>query len=166
MLKVIRSFRNIPFQKLMTVYAEALQDNGKELYPQLAQEEQLIEAEQDFYNFLRAFFDKDGSIYCIWEENDRFISALRLEPYEDGVLLEALETAADYRRQGYATLLMYAVIEFAKEQGIKKIYSHVHRNNVASIMFHNKTGFVVISNYARYIDGSVSHQCNTFLLLL
>ena len=166
MLKVIRSFRNIPFRKLMVVYFDALRENGMEFYPHLSCEEQLIEAEQDFYNFLIAFFKTDGAMYCIWEENDLIISALRLEPYEDGLLLEALETAPDYRRQGYATVLMHAVSDYVKEQGIQKIYSHVHQNNIPSALLHKKIGFVSVLNYARYIDGSVSHQCNTLLLQL
>ena len=98
-----------------------------------------------------------GSVYAIWVEKDVYVSALRLEPYEDGLLLEALETAPAYRRKGYAEKLMRAVqMEFPQ-----KIYSHVSKKNTASLAVHKKCGFRQVLDYAKYIDGSVVRNAVT-----
>ena len=98
-----------------------------------------------------------GAVYALWVEDGRYRSALRLEPYEDGLLLEALETAPKYRRQGYAEKLMRAV----QEAFPQKIYSHVSKRNKASLAIHEKCGFRQVLDYARYIDGSVAHNAIT-----
>ena len=89
-------------------------------------------------------------MYALWVENGKYVSALRLEPYEDGLLLEALETIPSQRRKRYAQQLIRAV----QAQFPQKIYSHISKKNTASLMVHQKCGFVQILDYAKYIDGS------------
>ena len=161
MLRLIQSMRALPFGALMEVYAESNRENGQEFWPELSQGEQLHRAEQEFYQYLQqVFFETDGAFYCLWEENDRPVSALRLEPYRDGLLLEALETAPEHRRKGYAAALIRAV---QKEVGNRKIYSHVHKGNAASLQTHLSSGFCRISEQAVYADGSVNDRCCTLL---
>ena len=90
-------------------------------------------------------------------ENDVYFSALRLEPYEDGLLLEALETAPAHRRKGYAEKLIRAV----QAEFLQKIYSHVSKKNTASLAVHQKCGFRQVLDYAKYIDGSVVRSAVT-----
>ena len=157
MLLIARKMGELDFSKLMAVYEEGNLANGAELYPDLPEGQRLLRAEQDFYQYLRyGFFTVTGAYYAIWQEKGRYCSALRIEPYKDGVLLEALETAPAERRKGYAEKLMRAVLPMEK-----KIYSHVGKRNAASLGIHKKCGFLRISEQAVYIDGSVNDKCCT-----
>ena len=90
--------RDISFSSLMTVYEEGNRENAAEFWPHLEERERMIQAEQEFYQYLKQiFFPTENARYCILVEQGSYVSALRLEPYRDGLLLEALETAPDQR---------------------------------------------------------------------
>ena len=159
MLHMARSMRELDFSALMAVYIEGNRENAAEKYPELPEGQGLLQAEQDFYQYLReVFFRTPGGCYAIWQEDGRYVSALRLEPYKDGLLLEALETAPEQRRKGYAEMLLRTALP-----GQGKIYSHVHKRNIPSLRIHEKCGFRRISENAVYIDGSVNNLCLTLL---
>lgn len=151
MLYLAKSLQQLHFGKLMEVYTES---NAEK-----AEEADLLQAEQDFYQYLRdCFFTTPGAVYAVWQEQGTYVSALRLEPYKDGLLLAALETAPEHRRRGFACKLIRAVLtEFAE----KKIYSHVNKRNLPSLAVHEKCGFQKISDFAAYIDGSVNERAIT-----
>ena len=161
MLHLATKLREVDFSALMHVYEEGNRENGALVHPELPEGQQILRAEQSFYQYLQeVFFPTAGAVYAIWVENDAYISALRLEPYEDGLLLEALETAPAYRHKGYAEKLMWAVqAEFPQ-----KIYSHVSKKNTASLALHQKCGFRQVLDYAKYIDGSVVRNAVTLCL--
>ncbi len=161
MLKFAKSIRELSFSKLMEVYLEGNLENGADRWPDLPRDQGLLMAEQDFYDYLyQEFFRSPGAVYAIWEENGRYCSALRLEPYKDGLLLEALETAPGERRKGCARRLIQAVLQHT---GNTKIYSHVHKGNTASLAVHEKCGFRRCMEYAAYIDGSFNQRCCTMV---
>lgn len=159
MLIVANKLNELAFGKLMEVYTEDNLENGRDLWPEEPESRQIALAEQEFYQYLQqVFFKTNGAKYLIWEEKGRYVSALRLEPYRDGLLLEALETAPSYRRKGCAAKLVQAALAYA---GNVKIYSHVGKKNTASFRTHEKCGFVRILDYAVYADGSVNDRCCT-----
>lgn len=161
MLLVAKNLGELSFGHLMEVYEEGNRENGVERWPELPEGQQLLLAEQDFLQYLReVFFPVPGAVYCIWEEGGRYVSALRLEPYRDGLLLEALETAPAERRKGYGEALIGAVMQRC---GHSKIYSHVGKWNEPSLKIHQKCGFRRILEYAVYADGSFNHVCCTLL---
>ena len=155
MLHQARSLKDLRFASLMEVYIEGNLEKAEEGIS-------LLDAEQDFYQYLQqVFFAQQGAVYCIWQERGNYVSALRLEPYKDGWLLEALETAPEHRRNGYAKALLQSVTALP-EYG--RIYSHVHKRNIASLRVHEQCGFRRISEQAVYIDGSVNDLACTLLL--
>lgn len=161
MLRIVHSMHQLPFGKLMEVYEEGNRENGALFWPELSEGEQLLRAEQEFYQYLQqVFFRTEAAAYYLWEVDGRLVSALRLEPYRDGLLLEALETAPGCRHNGYAGALMAAVLE---QEGEQKIYSHVGKRNVASLRTHLRCGFRRISERAVYANGSVNDRCCTLL---
>lgn len=165
MLRIIRSMRDLEFGKLMDVYTESNHLNGSEKYPMLCESEQLICAEQDFYQYLsQVFFKQADSFYAVWDLGDCFGAALRIEPYHDGFLLCALETAPAMRRRGLASQLIDATVAYLSLQGSGVIYSHVSKRNTASMAAHNKCGFQVIAEHAVYSDGSVLQNLRTLAL--
>lgn len=152
MLQMAYQLKDLNFSALMEVYLEG---NLEKVEDGLT----LLQAEQDFYQYLKeSFFSVPGAVYCVWTEEGKYVSALRLEPYRDGLLLEALETAPEYRRKGYALRLMRAVLDTL---GQTRVYSHVGKWNEASLKTHEKCGFRRILEHALYIDGSLNDRCCT-----
>lgn len=164
MLTIINSMKELAFSELMAVYEETNQKDGRERWPQDTQARQIAQAEQDFYNYLRScFFPIASSRYFAWQVCGKYVSALRVEPYRDGLLLAGLETAPAQRGKGYASLLVASTLEWQREQGGSKVYSHIENRNFASVAVHEKCGFRKVSEFATYADGSVSHQAATYL---
>ena len=161
MLKVIRSLKELDFHQLMQVYIEGNRENGAEFYPNLPENQQLLQAEQDFYAYLREFFTDPCTLYAVWAPEGVYVAALRLEPYADGLLLAGLETAPQYRKSGYATALVKQTLENLSVQEKVNVYSHVSKKNLPSLRTHEKCGFRKILDYAVYADGSVDDRCFT-----
>lgn len=161
MLRVFSSFCNLDFADLMAVYEESNRANGAENWPNESTGTQILFAEQEFRQYLREiFFKTSGAVYCTWIASGKYVSAMRLEPYRDGMLLEALETAPDSRGKGYAQSLIRDFV--SRYPG--KIYSHIHKQNTPSIRVHLKCGFRKIADNAVYVDGSFTHKSATYLL--
>lgn len=160
MLNVARSLKDLRFSELMQVYAQSnleAAEKRKNLPPMFA----LQLAEQDFRQYLQeVFFPTPGAYLCIWEEGGCYVSALRLEPYRDGLLLAALETAPAFRKRGYGAALIRAV---QQHLGPGKLYSHVDKRNAASLRTHEACGFRLLSDHAVYLNGSVDYRCHTLL---
>ena len=164
MLKIVYSTKELDYYGLTRVYEQSIRQDGAVYYPSLSNEEQRIRAEQDFYNYLNIFFS-DGKSFCaLWCDEGGYISAMRLEPYRDGLLISGLETLPEVRGKGYAGKLLQATMRYLKDIGVEKVYSHVDKRNIPSLSVHKKAGFSIISDFARYLDGSVSHRSYTLCL--
>lgn len=161
MFRIFYALQELDFQQLMQVYNESNQLCGGANHKGFDEPQQVLHAEQDFYDFLRNCFFDGTSFYAVLTCDGRYVSAVRLEKFMDGLLLEALETAPDCRRQGYATLLLHCVQKYAAQIGKTKIYAHVYRRNRASISLHKKCGFSEVLDHAVFIDGSVSWDAIT-----
>lgn len=160
-LIIANHLKELSFGKLMEVYIEGNLKNGKRNWPDEPEGRQIALAEQEFYQYLRqVFFRTPGAEYLIWEDRGCYVSALRLEPYRDGFLLEALETAPQSRGGGYATKLVQAAVEHL--EGVK-LYAHVDKKNIPSLRTHEKCGFRRLLEYSVYADGSVDERCCTLL---
>ena len=159
MLIVAKSLKDLRFSELMQVYAQSNQEAAEErkhLPPMFA----LQLAEQDLRQYLQeVFFRTPGALCCIWEESGRYVSALRLEPYRDGLLIEALETAPGQRRKGYGRALIQAVQEVYSG---RTLYSHIDKQNAASRELHQSCGFEKVEDFVVYIDGSVNYRGSTY----
>lgn len=162
MLLLLTKPVDIRFQELMAVYGESNAENAAEFYPHEEKGIALNRVEAEFYQYLReVFFPVDGAVYALWEENGEYRSALRLEPYRDGLLIEGLETHPDYRKMGYGKKLIQSVQCALRDQGPVVLYSHIGKRNIASVKTHLACGFQRISEQAVYIDGSVTDRACT-----
>ena len=159
MLQIVRSVSRLKFDELMAIYEEGNREKAEEIYPDLPEAFGMLRAEQDFYQYLRdSFFQDPKAFYCLWSVDGRYVSALRMEPYRDGLLLEALETAPQLRCRGFGQQLLQAVLDHLPAG---KVYSHVSKNNIPSMGLHEKCGFSKIADHAVYIDGSVNSRAVT-----
>ena len=158
MLVVARSLRELSFSSLMKIYEESNRENAATLWPDVPAERALAMAEEEFYHYLcDIFFITPHAFYAIWIENGEYVSALRLDPYRDGMLLEALETSPSCRRKGFGEKLLRSVLSHTHG----RIYAHVHKSNIASLKLHKKCGFQKICDHAVYIDGSIDSKSCT-----
>ena len=163
MLILARSLRELRFSELMEVYADSNLEKAED-WSDLPRGFALQLAEQEFRQYLQeVFFAVTGAVCAVWQEQGRYVSALRLEPYRDGLLLAALETAPDRRGNGYARSLIREVQRHLVQQGPVKLYSHIAKQNAASRKVHEQCGFRIISDHAVYINGSVDYRCDTWL---
>ena len=161
MLVIAKSLRELRFGELMEVYSDSIGEAASD-WPDLPRGLALQLAEQDMYQYLKTvFFTTPGALYAIWEEKGKYVSAVRLEPYKDGVLLEALETLPSRRKKGFAHALISSVQDYLARESVVKVYSHVNLRNIPSLSTHSKCGFRVITDHAVYINGSVDYRCCT-----
>ena len=158
MLICVRTFQELDFDALMQVYLEGNRENGEDFYPEETPERQMELALRDCENYLRHdFFSNKDACYWIWSEDGAYRSALRLEPYGDGLLLEALETHPDQRRKGYAKKLISAVLEQLPTG--TRVYSHISKRNAPSLASHRSCGFYKLLDYCVDTDGErYDHQ--------
>ncbi len=158
------NFCDLDFEELVEVCQEDILTHGRLHYPNESTTEQLRLAEVDFADYLRnVFFRQKGSAYCILVNEGKYISAARLEPYEDGYLLTALITRVDYRRMGYGRQLLLDLMTDCVANGRLPIYSHIANRNVVSYSLHLQCGFRVLKDTATYLDGSVHTDSKTFI---
>lgn len=163
MFRIITSLKELNFRMLCCVYSDELLSAGKQEYPMLNENMQVLEAEQDFYQDTSEFFRLKGAFYAVLETEGCYYALLRAEPYQDGYLIAGLQTEALVRNQGYASELLAQTLAYLSGQEICKVYSHIRKDNQPSIRCHIKNGFSPITDYARYLDGSVDNRCSTYL---
>ena len=140
MLKLISSMDKLNTEQYLAVYGQSKQDSR---------------AEEQMLSYLREdFFSIRGAVCALWIADGRYVSALRLEPYKDGYLITAVETAPQERRKGYAKSLLQAVINHFGGP----VYSHIEKSNKPSINLHLTCGFAVCSDSAVLLDGTVTSR--------
>ena len=152
MLKVIKSLSQLHQEQLLTVYSGSIQSQKEE---------------NAFLSYLREdFFPQKDACYCLWVEENGYKSALRLEPYKDGLLLQALETELSARRMGYGYMLIKTVLAYLATSEYKCLYSHVDKRNIPSLNLHKKCGFQTIADTAVLLDGTVTVNSYTLCYYL
>ncbi len=167
MLKIVKSIYELNTEQFLAVYEESLCKNGREFYREHSTAQQRKLAEEDLLAYLRDDFFRQRDAFCaFWVMDGVYKSGLRLEPYRDGVLLHALETAPEARKMGYAFSLISAVLEYLRQEKCLAVYSHIHKRNLPSLRLHKKCGFQQISDTAVYIDGTVTQNSCTMVLQL
>lgn len=159
MLLIARKMSQLPFAQLKKVYEQSIKAVAEREYHNAP--DGVLQAEMDLYDYFRnVFFKTENAWVCIWEETGAAVSVLRLETYQDGLLITGLETAAEFRGKGYATRLLRAVL--SEVDANTPVYAHIHRWNKASVLVHRKCGFEKIANYSTFLDGSTSTFYDTY----
>ena len=161
MMKIARSMSQLSFSQIKRVYEQSILETAHREYP--GQDDGVLQAEMDMYDYLRnVFFKTTGAYICQWEEAGEVVSVLRLEPYRDGLLVTGLETAPSSRGNRFASSLLGASV--AQLEGRTPVYAHIHRSNKASIAVHRRCGFKIIANFSTFLDGSTSVFYDTYAL--
>lgn len=165
MLEIVRQLSDLSFSSLCDLYWSEPSVLGDKDSIQTDDCRRRMADEQDFYAYLRSvFFMTPEAFYAIGVDAGRYVSAVRVEPFRDGYILAGLVTHAAFRRHGFGKKLLSGVIDYVKSSGDVRLYSHIDRQNYASIELHKCCGFREILDYAVFLDGSVSQKYHTFLL--
>lgn len=163
MLHRITSFAGVNGRKLMDLYREGNLENAAYFHPDAPDKAlALQEQEEDFLRFIQTdFFQKKGNEYWVLEEENTWVSALRLyQISEERYYIEALETHPEFRRRGYAEHLLNSVTEELKRRGPFQLWDCVGKRNEASIRTHLKCGFEIAAQSGfDYLTDEVNDQC-------
>lgn len=152
MLKICNSFAELDFDGLLKVYGY----DGTGGYADSCR----------LYEYLHDdFFRVRGAFYALWVEKGVYVSALRAEPYQDGYLIEALQTYLEEQNKGYGKRLVNAVLHASCIPEGAPVYAHIHKKNIASLKLHRSCGFEKKSDYAAFIDGSVCSHSLTVMYM-
>ena len=162
MLVMAKSMRTLNWDAICQIYEEGFSLRGIKAYPSLPESERILRAQEDTYHYLQdEFYATDGAYYAFWVEEDRWICALRMRPYQEGMLLDALETAPSYRNQGFAKKLLGEVL--LQLQPGTCVYSRILRRNKHSVRVHLQCGFQKHKPYAVFLDGSFRADADTYI---
>ena len=149
MIIEINSFDQVDRRKLMDVYRESNIENTDYFYPDISdKDEALQKVECDYLNYIENDFLADRkNQYMVLERDGIWVCALRLYRVDDRLyFIEALETRPEHRRKGYGAQLLAGVIDLLKSQGTYTIRDCVDKKNTASLLTHQKVGFVIYSD--------------------
>ena len=61
-----------------------------------------------------------------------------------------LAVSPDYRQQGIGQILVYTLIDYLKEEGIKALFLEVRVSNIPAISLYKKLGFVEVGRRPNY----------------
>lgn len=155
MLLIAKSLDELRFEELAALYRYDLEVEGFEDGMCELDDDWFLEKRSQFRIYLSArFFSKPDCrpgirpFYAIWEEEGRYVSAVRVNVYEQGLQLEALQTGEAWRRQGYATALVNAVLEYLAQRGSFPIYAHARDYMTYVHNMLERAGFHEILDYA------------------
>lgn len=160
MIKIIQS-NDIDDNKLMSIYVESNFENTDYFYPEITDKVEAVKkVEHDFCDYIKTEFLNGANSYYVWENGGIWVSALRLYYIKDNFyFLEALETSPNFRKKGYATQLLTAVINELKTKGTFKICVCVGKNNIASLNTYKKCGFKVVNeNGYDYLQKEIDNR--------
>ena len=164
MLRIVEAYSELNMEQYLHLCRESIQQSGWEKYRHLSPKTQVQNAKDDLVGYLSGgFFWKKGAFCALWVEDDTYKSALRIEPYRDGVLLHALETDPRARRQGYAFNLVQGVLSYLRDKNQALVYSHIHKWNISSKCLHEKCGFEIIADSAVLLDETVTQSYYTMV---
>ena len=149
MLIEIKTFDQVNGKQLMDVYRESNAENTAYFYPDISDKNEALQnVERDFLRYIEHDFLADSkNRLMVLEKDGIWVCALRLYCVAERLYyIEALETSPEHRRKGYAAQLLTGVMDLLKEQGPYTIRDCVDKKNTASLLTHQKAGFVIYSD--------------------
>lgn len=148
---------------LLNIYRDSIAEKASRYTGISSGYDRLRMAEEGFLDYLNTvFFRVQSARYYVWAEDGIYTAALRVEPYKDGLLLSALETAPALRKHGYGKKLVDSLIYLLRGTESLPLYSHIRNSNTVSRHLHLICGFQKVSDYAVLLDGTVTSVYATY----
>ena len=144
---------DLDFPRFAEIYRESYLATISYFFPEETDQERgLRKLEAKFLEYYRTdFFAVPGRRCYVLADRERWVSAIRLYPVpgRPGAWhAEALETAPDCRRRGYARKLMELLCFALAKQGPFELSDSVGKHNEPSLAFHKACGFEIVQEEA------------------
>lgn len=162
MIKIVKDYREIDFDKLFEIYKNISKKDLKDYYPRLEFEEGIKEYKIEYREFIKDFLKSPDNSVVINIKEDIYLSAFRLitlNKEESKFYLEALETHNDHFNKGYASELISKTLKLLSFDKEIIVESAIKKTNIASLRTHEKCGFKIYKDYAVFEDeGIIKHK--------
>lgn len=104
--------------------------------------------------------EKTGNFYGFTikeDEKSELIAFIAFSVSIDTLDIEDVYTFSDYRKKGFAKMLINSVLDYANENNINKIFLEVKKTNEKAISLYQGFGFSIISERKKYYaDGETA----------
>lgn len=107
-------------------------------------------------------FKNDKSFYLVNEEEGLITSYVCYEIVLDEATIMSIATNSEYRKKGYANLLLKYSYALLKEKGIKKIFLEVRSTNENAINLYKKNDFKEMSVRKNYYSDP---KCDAIVMI-
>lgn len=96
--------------------------------------------------YLDSFYINDNNLIFIAEDGDKVIGFISVNCYKEKgyIYLDDYSVSEKYRGKGIGSKLINMAFDFAKEQKISQVLTHVEIANKESIEFYKKRGFELV----------------------
>ncbi len=101
--------------------------------------------------YLDNFYLDDNNVIFVAEDNGQVIGFISINNYKDKgyIYLDDYSVSEKYRGKGIGSKLMNMAFEFALEQGVEEVITHVVSANKESIKFYKNKGFSFLEEQDR-----------------
>ena len=89
---------------------------------------------------------KDGAVFKIVTQNNEINGFCEYKKEEERLFLSKLYARKDHRHKGIGRFMFEDVVNYAKQNGLKKIYLTVNKGNTPSYKIYLHLGFKVIDS--------------------
>ena len=104
--------------------------------------------------------EKAGNFYGFTikkDEKSELIAFITFSVSIDTLDIEDVYTFSDYRKKGFAKMLINSVLDYAKQNNKNKIFLEVKKTNEKAISLYQGLGFSIISERKKYYaDGETA----------
>lgn len=150
---------------LLCVYAQTTEEIYKKKYEGRYGSDKYARAAlaQDYSDFIAEFITQNDRYIFAVKENETYAAVLRIiQMSEFGWYIEAMETAPQYRRKGFARYLLKQTLRCMRNLGAKTIISVIGNDNLASLALHISCGFTDTGKTPKDIEGAPFERFSIF----
>ena len=123
----------------------------------------LISDFDDFWNTntFEEELKNENSYYLVGKINDKIVCFAGIKSVLDDADIMNIVTRKDYRNLGIGSIIFEKIIDYAKQNGIKKLTLEVNEKNLPAIHLYEKFGFKKIATREKYynnVDNAIIMQ--------
>ena len=105
--------------------------------------EEIVFDEADLNMFDRHFFDDEGSICYVLEDEKQIVGSILVEIGPERAYVASIGIIDQFRRKGYGSSFMQIVEKDLRERGVPRITLHVKTGNIGAVVCYILNGFIV-----------------------
>ena len=123
---------------------------GEKHVPDLAQIEKACFAHPWSEDGLRSLTGEDYAAFAAVSDDGKAVAYVGMTVSQFEGNITNIGVLPEYRRQGLASLVLSALVDFAREKGIPNIFLEVRESNFGAIALYEKFGFVLCGRRPKF----------------